>query len=144
MKNFFIAAILIMGMVTSFAHAQTTPQSLATAVFDRVYAVPAGSCHDASVVLNENLNDFDFVYCAVIGDTLTLVNQRWTAEVYRSFGYSSFGRWEFTRFGPSYFPIEGYMGLFANHQYSSVVALGIVYEGFREMTVMILAFNRLN
>jgi hypothetical protein len=144
MRSFFIAAIFTISMLAGVAHAQPTPQSLATAVFERVYAVQSNTCADASNVLNENLADFDFVYCGVIGDTITSVNQRWSAQVYRNFGYTQYGGWEFIRFGPSYYPIEGYMGLFADSQYSSVVALGIIRDRGRDATIIVLAFNRLN
>jgi hypothetical protein len=140
MKKFFIAAILLL---TGFGFSQETPNSLARAVFERVYATQMESCYDASVVLNEDLSNFDFVYCGVIGDTVTSVNQRWTAGVYRSYGYEQYGRWEFTTFGPNYYPIEGYMGLFSNNQYASVVALGIIRQGYREVTVIVLTFNKL-
>jgi hypothetical protein len=141
MKKIFIAAILL---ITGFGFAQSTPEPLARAVFNRVFAVQSESCHDAAVVLNEDLSEFDYVYCGIIGDTVTVVNQRWTAEVYRAYGYQSFGRWEFTRFGPSYYPIEGYMALFSDYQYASVVALGIIQRGNREVTLIVLAFNRVN
>jgi len=139
-RKVFIAAILI--SLTTMAFAQTTPRQDAMAVFDRVYATPMDSCHDASVVLNENLSVFDYVYCGVIGDTYTSINQLWTTEVYNQRGYVTFANWEYIRFGPRYYPLEGYIALYRGVTFNSVASLAIVNEGRNNITVIVLAYNR--
>jgi hypothetical protein len=140
MKRFFVAAILLGIIGVGFA--QTTPRNVAMAVFDRVYAVPMDSCHDASVVLNEDLTQFEFAYCGVIGDTLTAINQQWTSGIYQSFGYTQIEDWQYIRFGTRANRIEGYLTGFYHPNYTSLAALGIVYRGRQEATVIVLLFNR--
>jgi hypothetical protein len=140
MRKFFIAAILLGFIGIGFA--QTTPRNVSMAVFDRVQAVPMDSCYEASVVLNEDLSQFDFAYCGLIGDTFTSVNRRWTGEVYQSFGYVQLESWKYTPFGTRNYPVEGYLTGFYSSDYTSVAALGIVYLGRQEATVIVLLFSR--
>lgn len=139
MKKFFIAAIFL--AVTSIGFAQITPTQTATAIFDRVLAVNLNDCSEVQFVLNEDLSEFDYVYCGVIGDTYTSVNQRWTVGVYENYGYRQVERWISTRFGPSYHPLTGWMSMFAGPNFNSVAALALIRHGRQEATIIVLAFN---
>lgn len=142
MGKFFIAAVLFSFFGLAFAQASTAEVS--NAVFERVFATPMDSCHHASIVLDEDLSQFDYTYCGVIGDTFTSVNQRWTTGIFQVYGYAQAGRWEFHSLGQVFYPIEGYVGLFSNNYYISLVALGIINYHGRDATVIVLAFNRIN
>lgn len=142
-RKVFIAAILL--ALTSLTFAQTyTPRQTATRVFELVHATDLGTCADVANVLNEDIRAFDFVYCGGINDTLTLTNQRLTRRGYEQHGYSMLiSNWEYQTFGPSFNRIPGYMTGFSNGRYLSVALLGIVSDGRRQITVILLAFNRI-
>lgn len=141
MKKIFVAVFL--AALVSLAFAQT-PRQVATAVFDRVYAQEnAITCAEAAHILNEDLSEFDFVYCAVIGDTLTDINQRWTTGIYQDFGYRQEFPWQRMTFGRSYYPVYGSATLYSSRTMASVASLGIVSSGGMSGTIIVLVFNRL-
>lgn len=136
MKKFFIAAILL---IIPHALAQT-PAETSERVFDAVIGNPLPDCYDAANVVGEDLANFDYAYCAVINDTLTLANQTLTEMAFADDGYIQFqDQWEYSRLGID--RLRSYLQGFYNGDYYAVATLSIIRYNYQEFTVILLFYN---